>query len=129
MLPPGPVLNKDLATALVNRIDARGMTNLSGGLMTGHSLVASQQFTKKVNCIIMMTDGLANQGITDNEGLVNLAAKIAGSGQSLTCIGVGDDFNEDLLTAMAEAGRGNFYYVENPDQIPAIFAKELEGLL
>jgi Ca-activated chloride channel family protein len=42
---------------------------------------------------------------------------------------VGDDFNEDLLTGMAEAGRGNFYYVENPDQIPGIFAKELEGLL
>ena len=129
VLPPGSVLNKDLATALVERISARGMTNLSGGLMTGHSLVASQQLAKKVNRIIMMTDGLANQGITDNEGLVNLAAKIAGSGQSLTCIGVGDDYNEDLLTRMAEAGRGNFYYVENPDQIPSIFAKEREGLL
>jgi Ca-activated chloride channel family protein len=129
VMPPGPVLNKDLATNLVNRIDARGTTNLSGGLMTGHSLVASQQLAKKVNRIIMMTDGLANEGITDSEGLVNLAVKIAGSGQSLTCIGVGDDFNEDLLTGMAEAGRGNFYYVENPDQIPGIFAKELEGLL
>jgi Ca-activated chloride channel family protein len=129
VLPPGPVMNKDLATAMVERIDARGMTNLSSGLMTGHSLVSSQQLAKKINRIIMMTDGLANEGITDSEGLVNLAARIAGSGQSLTCIGVGDDFNEDLLIAMAEAGRGNFYYVENPDQIPGIFAKELEGLL
>lgn len=129
LLPPGPVLNKDLATAMVERIGARGMTNLSGGLMTGHGLVSSQQSAKKVNRIIMMTDGLANQGITDSEGLAKLAAKIAGSGQSLTCIGVGDDFSEDLLTGMAEAGLGNFYYVENPDQIPGIFAKELEGLL
>ena len=80
--------------------------------MTGHRLVASQQLAKKVNRIILMTDGLANQGITDSEGLVGLAAKITGSEQSLTCIGVGDDFNEDLLTGMAETGRGNFYYLE-----------------
>lgn len=129
ILPPGPVVNKDAAKAQIARINARGMTNLSGGLMTGHNLVKSSQTTEKVNRLIMMTDGLANQGITDHKGLVNLAGNISSSGQSLTCIGVGEDFDEDLLTRMSERGKGNFYFVENPDLIPPIFAEELQGLL
>lgn len=50
-------------------------------------------------------------------------------GIQLSAPGLGADFNEDLLTAMAEAGGGDFHFIENPDQIPAIFAAELQGLL
>lgn len=79
--------------------------------------------------IIVLTDGQANQGITDPAGLTKLAAKISKKGIGVTLIGVGEDFNEELLMAMAEGGRGNFYYIEDPDQIPAIFEQELHGLL
>lgn len=83
----------------------------------------------KVNRVIILTDGQANEGIRNHKGFMKLAGKIAKKGIGLTCIGVGDDFAEDLLTAMAEAGRGNFYYIENPDNIPSIFEQELQGLL
>ena len=129
ILPPGPVINKDIAKAQIARINARGMTNLSGGLMTAHNLVKANQVPEKVSCLIMMTDGLANQGIIEPEGLIKLAKTISESGQALTCIGVGENFDEDLLTQMAEAGKGNFYFAENPDTIPPIFAEEMQGLL
>lgn len=129
ILPPGPVINKDIAKAQIARINARGMTNLSGGLMTAHNLVKANQVPEKVSCLIMMTDGLANQGIIEPEGLIKLAKTISESGQALTCIGVGENFDEDLLTQMAEAGKGNFYFAENPDAIPPIFAEEMQGLL
>jgi Ca-activated chloride channel family protein len=129
LMPAGPVANKDLAKQLVKRIEARGSTNLSGGLLQGVKLVEENLAADKVNRVIMLTDGRANEGISDYAGLVKIAGKIAKKGMGLSCIGVGDDFDEDLLTAMAEAGRGNFYYIDNPDNIPAIFAEELQGLL
>ncbi len=129
LMPPGPVVNKDLAKQIVKQITARGSTNLSGGLLKGAKLVEENLASDKVNRAIILTDGQANEGISDHKGLINLASKIAKKGIGLTCIGVGDDFEEDLLTAMAEAGRGNFYYIENPDNIPSIFEQELQGLL
>ena len=129
LMDSGPVVNKDLAKQLVKQIMARGSTNLSGGLLKGAKMVENNLANDKVNRVIMLTDGQANQGIKDHKGLVKLATKIANMGIGLSCIGIGDDFQEDLLTDMAEAGRGNFYYIDNPDHIPKIFEQELNGLL
>ncbi len=51
------------------------------------------------------------------------------AGVNLTTFGLGEDFEEDLLQPMAEAGGGNFYYIESPDQIPGLFEQEMAGLL
>ena len=82
-----------------------------------------------VNRAILLTDGQANHGITDPAVLVKHAAELAEEGITTTTLGFGEDFNEDLLTALADAGRGNAYHVETADQAPTIFAWELEGLL
>ena len=55
-------------------------------------------------------------------------ARTATTGVGTTTIGFGDDFDENLLTAMADAGSGNAYYAPGPDAAPAIFAAEFEGL-
>jgi len=44
-------------------------------------------------------------------------------------MGLGDDYNEDLLEAMARSGDGNYYYIESPKQLPDIFQTELKGLM
>jgi len=54
---------------------------------------------------------------------------MAGRGVSTSTIGVGDDYNEDLLETMAQAGDGNYYYVESPVQLSDIFQSELNGLM
>jgi Ca-activated chloride channel homolog len=79
--------------------------------------------------VILLTDGQANHGIVDPAVLVEHTAELTEEGITTTTIGYGEDFNEDLLTALADAARGNAYHVETADQAPIIFAKELEGLL
>ncbi len=72
--------------------------------------------------------GLANVGITDGGSLSQLAQTGAREGVGTSTIGFGGDFDEALLTAMADAAGGNAHWAETPDEAPAIFARELEGL-
>ena len=141
------------AGSAVSAMQPGGMTNLSGGWLQGRDLLAAGAGAPKagdmeagdmgagasgsapataggqLRRLILMTDGLANQGITSRGVLRGLCATAAAQGITTTTIGFGADFNEDLLRAMAEAGGGATWYVENPDQAPGIFEEELEGLL
>ncbi|HYG57191.1 MAG TPA: VWA domain-containing protein [Symbiobacteriaceae bacterium] len=127
--PSQPIPHKDPLKAKLARIDSGGMTNLSGGLATGMQQIAPHGGPDRLSRALLMTDGLANVGVTDPETLLTWVKTWRQRGLGLSTLGVGDDFNEDLLVAMAEAGGGNFHYIANPDQIPAIFAQELDGLL
>jgi len=72
---------------------------------------------------------LANQGITNSAQLGAICTREANGGISISTFGVGLDYNEDLMMALAECGSGNYYFINSPDEIPTIFAKELKGLL
>ena len=116
-----------LAGAL-RAIHPGGATNLSGGWLKGVEQLgqATSPGPKK---IILLTDGLANEGITDPDALAKMARGAAEErGIGTTTIGFGEGFDEDLLTAMADQAGGNAYYAETPDEAPAIFAQEFEGL-
>jgi Ca-activated chloride channel homolog len=113
----------------IDGIDARGSTNLSGGWLKGRDHVAAGLRQGAVNRVILMTDGMANQGITDAETLYGLCTTAAAQGLTTTTIGFGPHFNENLLRGMADAGVGSTYYIEEPEQAPGVFEEELEGLL
>jgi secreted protein with Ig-like and vWFA domain len=53
----------------------------------------------------------------------------AGEGISLSSFGVGTEYNEDLMQALAENGNGNYYFIQSAEDIPTIFSRELKGLL
>jgi Ca-activated chloride channel family protein len=106
-----------------------GSTNLSGGWLRGRELVAGGLVEGGVNRVLLLTDGLANVGITDPGQLRDLVASAAAKGVSTTTIGFGADYDERLLRSLADAGQGNTYYIEEPDQAPAIFEAEIEGLM
>ena len=82
-----------------------------------------------INRALLITDGLANVGETNTDRIVSQAAELAARGVTTSTIGIGKDFNEDLLIPMAEAGRGNAWHVEKPADMERIFATEMEGLL
>jgi Ca-activated chloride channel homolog len=113
----------------IEAIETGGSTNLSGGWLRGRELVAQHRLDQGVNRVILLTDGLANAGITDPQRLTGLAAQGKAAGTTTTTIGFGEDYDERLLRAMADAGGGNTYYIENADQAASIFADELQGLL
>ncbi|MFZ5817883.1 MAG: vWA domain-containing protein [Bacillota bacterium] len=129
LAPSHQVVHKDALKAAIRRIESGGTTNLSGGLATGMQQITAHARPRQVNRVLLMTDGLANVGVTDPETLIGWARAWRSRGLTLSTLGVGDDFAEDLLVALAEAGGGNFHYIADPDKIPAIFARELDGLL
>lgn len=113
----------------IEAIDARGCTNLSGGWLRGRELVARGRREGGANRVLLLTDGLANVGITEPERLVGLCRSALDQGITTTTIGFGQGYDEELLREMAEAGGGSTYYIESPDQAPAVFTEEIEGLL
>jgi Ca-activated chloride channel family protein len=114
---------------LIRSIEAGGSTNLSGGWLKGRDYVAQHVAPNTASRVILLTDGLANVGITNRDQLVGLCAGANESGIRTSTIGFGQDYDERLLAGMAEAGGGHMYYIEQADQAAAIFADELEGLL
>ena len=114
---------------MIQEIEAGGSTNLSGGWLRGRDLVAARKQERGMNRVLLLTDGLANHGITDPQQLIGLCAAASREGFTTTTVGFGADYDEDLLRAMADAGGGNTYYIERPDQAPGVFEEEIEGLL
>lgn len=127
--PPATGEDQEDLVRRIREIGPGGSTNLSGGWLRGMELVRLCQRTEGVNRVILLTDGLANVGVTEPSRLVELAANGAGGGISTTTIGFGQGYDEDLLRAMADAGRGGTWYVEKADQAAGIFDEELQGLL
>lgn len=113
----------------IKRLRPGGRTDLSGGWLQGCQELADHQLFQGVNRSLLLTDGLANQGITDPEELAQHARELRRRGISTSTFGVGLDFNEHLLTALAEQGGGHFFYIERPAQIPDVFRDELGELL
>jgi Ca-activated chloride channel family protein len=124
--PLGALRGAGLASAIYG-IPPGGSTNLSGGWLKGVEQLRSAD-PAAVRKVLLLTDGLANVGIVEPGALVTLAGGAAGDGIATATIGFGDGFDEDLLTAMADAGGGRAHHAETPDAAPAIFAQELEGL-
>lgn len=130
-LAPATPEHKARARAVIERMRASGGTNISDGLETGaDSLDAAcvECPRSRLERIVLVSDGDPNEGVYDRDGLAALAARTAASGTSITTIGVGLDFNEGIMTDMAVAGRGNYYFVERAADLPTIVAQELGSL-
>jgi Ca-activated chloride channel family protein len=117
----------DRMLAAVNSIHSGGTTNLSGGWLKGLEQLRVDG-RDAVRRVLLLTDGLANVGITEPGSLVAMVEQARAAGIGTTTIGVGDDFDETLLTALADAGGGTGHFAATPDAAPGIFAAEIDGL-
>src|SRR5690606_17816054 len=115
---------REEAVRQLARVRPRGTTDLSTGWLRGGEQVAETLRPGELARVLLLTDGLANRGIVDHERLVSLAAELRARGIATTTFGVGADFDERLLRAMAQAGRGNYYYIDDVEAIPACFTTE-----
>jgi Ca-activated chloride channel family protein len=79
--------------------------------------------------VILLSDGLANVGPSNPDDLARLGAALLKEGISVTTVGVGTDFNEDLMSRLAERSDGNHYFVESSRDLSRIFAAELGDVL
>jgi Ca-activated chloride channel family protein len=107
------------------RIDARGSTDLGGGWLRGCEQIAAHLGSDSVGRCLLLTDGLANRGITDHDELCHHASELRARHVATSTFGVGSDFDERLLHRMADAGSGHFYFIETAAQIPDLLTSEL----
>jgi Ca-activated chloride channel homolog len=112
---------------LVEEIYPRGSTNLGGGMMEGFAQVERNRRREYVNRVILLSDGLANQGIVNPVELNRIARQYRTSSVSLTTMGVGLEYNENLMMGLAEAGGGNYYFIESPRSLASIMERELKS--
>jgi hypothetical protein len=84
-----------------------------------------------VRSVFLFTDGQANEGITDEAQLVSMVQKMADQKQRVRVytFGFGSDHSEELLSKLAQAGSGSYYFIEKEDNIATAFADALGGLL
>ena len=113
------------AVRAIMSIEARGSTDLCGGWLRCCEQVAMFQAPDAVTRVLLLTDGLANQGVTDPAEIIGHAGELRRRGVSTTTIGVGEDFDEHLLGRMADEGGGHFYFVERDEQIPRAIETEV----
>ncbi len=112
----------------IDKIYDMGGTNLSGGLEAGLREVEAHAREFPVNRVILISDGEANEGITSREGLVGISRHAMRDGVSVTALGVGFDFDEDVMQALAENGGGNYRYLRTGGELEEIFNTELKQL-
>ncbi|MEL6344713.1 MAG: VWA domain-containing protein [Myxococcota bacterium] len=126
----------DLFTAIAG-MSAGGSTNLFGALDLAYDTVeliraeaaGAEVVIPRDDRIVLLSDGMATAGITEPEMISGLATAHAGDEILLTTIGVGSDFDFDLMKGMAEDGEGSFYYLEDPAAVEEVFIDEVTSFL
>jgi Ca-activated chloride channel family protein len=122
------VENKEALKSRIARVQPGGNTALYAGVELGAQEVSKHLSDHRINRIILLSDGLANVGPSMPRELRHLGGTLAGRGIAVTTIGVGDDYNEDLMAGLAESSDANYYYVKDTEKLPGIFARELGEL-
>ena len=114
---------------MIRSIRSGGNTALFGGVSQGAAQVRKNLSGDYVHRIILLSDGIANTGPSSPEDLGRLGAALLKENISVTTVGVGMDYNEDLMTRLSERSDGNTYFVESSQDLPRIFAAELGDVL
>ena len=117
----GAALSK--AHSLVGHMEPKGNTDMIAGLKKAADYAQREYTANKVNRIVMITDGRP-----DKENGLRQFVKLLSADIHTTSMGVGSDFNEDLLMNLADLGRGSYYYIREDDEIEAAVKKELADM-
>ena len=130
LVPAQRVGDRRRLEAAIRSIEATGNTALYGGVQRGASeLRRALEDGRYINRIILLSDGQANVGPSSPEELGQLGAALMREGISVSTVGLGLGFNEDLMTRLAQRSDGNTYFVEDSADLPRIFAAELGDVL
>ena len=119
---------RDRLRRAVREMTVGGSTNLHGGMALGRDEVQRTFQAGQVSRVILMSDGKANTGVTDSGEIADAARGAAERGVRITSVGIGLDYNEDLMETIAEAGRGNYYYVKDTSTLDGVLAGELRSI-
>jgi Ca-activated chloride channel homolog len=130
LIPAQKVGDGRAIAAAIRSIHVAGGTALFSGVSQGASEVRKNLEDRRyLPRVILLSDGQANVGPSSPEELARLGGALREEGISVTTVGLGLGFNEDLMTRLAERSDGNTYFVEASADLPRIFAAELGDVL
>jgi Ca-activated chloride channel family protein len=129
LVPAQELEDKEAVKTWISEIQPGGSTALYAGVELGAAQIQRHLSNRRINRVILLSDGLANVGPSSTKDLRQLGHALSERGISVTTIGVGDDYSEDLMAGLAEASDANYYYVKDTERLPEIFAKELGELV
>ena len=128
LVPSQPVRDPLRFISAINTIDPGGATALFDGWRAGATEVANQLDPQGLNRVLLLSDGQANKGLTNQRRIANRVEGLTKRGISTSAFGLGSSFDEDLMGAIASAGDGTLAQIESPEQLDDLYASELQGL-
>lgn len=118
--------NKVKLRRYIANIGDEGGTNIGDGLAVGLRHLERAKSDFRVNRLLLLSDGQPTVGITSTQGLTNVVRRIRDAGVSVTSLGLGSDFNEDLMQRLADVGGGSYGFISNASATAALFQRDLE---
>ena len=126
VVPSTTVTNPWPVHQAIDAIWEGGGTNLYAGLDKGAGEVRRSLKDGQIGRVILLSDGKANKGIVDPEAMGRLVSTLAAQGITVSTIGLGAEYNEDLMQRLADLGGGTYDYVDDPQELTAAFSDELQ---
>ena len=121
LVPATKLTKKDPIIRQIRSVKASGSTALYAGVQNGADEVRKFIAANKVNRIVLLSDGLANIGPDSPTALGRLGANLVDEGISVTTIGLGLGYNEDLMSQLAYKSDGGHYFAEHADELAGVF--------
>jgi len=122
--------DRDRIYRVIEGIQPNGSTNINAGMMLGYEELLKIHHKGMNSRLILLTDGMTNQGETNLEKILANSKGYNNKGIEISTIGVGDQLDFDLLRSLAENGRGSNHFIgDNEIDIQKVFITELESLL
>ena len=129
LMPARRLGDREEVRRLIRGLEPGSSTNIHAGLMLGYKEALRSQNREGTNRVVLLTDGIANQGVTDPAQIARDSLSYNDRGVDLSTIGVGLDLNKDLLRELAKSGRGLFHFVADARDIDKVFLKEVQSLV
>jgi Ca-activated chloride channel family protein len=128
VLPPTSARHRDLIESAIHPLQPEGSTNTESGLRMGYAQASAALTKNAQNRVVLLTDGVANVGITDPNALVALVETSRRQGVMLNTIGVGmDNHNDNLLEQLADKGDGLCNYVDDEAEVRRALVDNFTG--
>ena len=121
--------NDALLVARANALEAGGGTDLNGGLTKGYEIAEKNFAPSLLNRVILISDGQANVGITEEDIIGRGAALNDGDGIYLTGVGVGAGVNDTLMDTVTDAGRGAYVYLDSAVEATRMFVERFDEVM
>ena len=125
LLPARPLGDGSAVRAALAQLQAGGHTNQHGGWQAGANTLAELQHVK-LRRVILLSDGCANVGTTDSDQITRASEQMAQQGITTSSFGLGPHFDEHLMMALEQCGRGGSYYGETAQDLMEPFERKLD---